>query len=522
MALIALMVQAGTGFAEDRLAPGAPRLVDLPAGQPVQLGIEAPSGSYLVGRIEAGSDKIDANILAGDGSHFRQLARAGHGSIRLYVVSEGPRMFLELSSEAGGRAEVALDQLVPPEAQIAPDMDYLSPRMSALSKALAKGADTADFWATVANEGTPLVEPDGEGQSIVTFLWRGAKRNARLFGGPSSDHDWLERLGDSDVWYKSFRVPNDTRLSYKIAPDVPVPEGDAWTRRVAILATAQVDPLNRQPWPEIAPDRFNQQSVLVLPDAPEQPGTPPLPEAAPAFQRFTFTSPRLGNSREIVLSHPQNFDPADPELVVALIFDGERAISDMKAPHMLDSLTRQGRLPPVLSVFIPSIDSETRARELPGNADFADVLAGELLPQILNRTGIPPDPQRTVLAGASYGGLGAATIAIRHPEAFGNALSMSGSFWWAPKGAKTDGTPYVAAQIAEAKPLPIRFFLSAGSFETSRGDSDGILQTSRILRDTLRLRGYDAAWREYAAGHDYLVWRGALADGLIALFGGRP
>lgn len=26
-------------------------------------------------------------------------------------------------------------------------------------------------------------------------------------------------------------------------------------------------------------------------------------------------------------------------------------------------------------------------------------------------------------------------------------------------------------------------------------------------------------YREYAGGHDYLIWRGALAEGLIALFG---
>lgn len=64
----------------------------------------------------------------------------------------------------------------------------------------------------------------------------------------------------------------------------------------------------------------------------------------------------------------------------------------------------------------------------------------------------------------------------------------------------------------------MRFFLSAGRFETARGGSAGILETSQILRDTLRLRGYAVTWRAYAGGHDYLVWRGALADGLIALF----
>ena len=33
----------------------------------------------------------------------------------------------------------------------------------------------------------------------------------------------------------------------------------------------------------------------------------------------------------------------------------------------------------------------------------------------------------------------------------------------------------------------------------------------------LRAKGYAVSLRTYAGGHDFLVWRGALADGLIAL-----
>ena len=77
----------------------------------------------------------------------------------------------------------------------------------------------------------------------------------------------------------------------------------------------------------------------------------------------------------------------------------------------------------------------------------------------------------------------------------------------------------MAAEFAHRDRLPLRFFLSAGTFETARPESAGIFETSRELRDILRLKGYDVGWRAYVGGHDYLVWRGALADGLIALFG---
>jgi enterochelin esterase family protein len=35
----------------------------------------------------------------------------------------------------------------------------------------------------------------------------------------------------------------------------------------------------------------------------------------------------------------------------------------------------------------------------------------------------------------------------------------------------------------------------------------------------LRIKGNPVIWRDYGGGHDWLVWRGALAEGLIALFG---
>jgi enterochelin esterase-like enzyme len=65
----------------------------------------------------------------------------------------------------------------------------------------------------------------------------------------------------------------------------------------------------------------------------------------------------------------------------------------------------------------------------------------------------------------------------------------------------------------------LRFYLDAGSAEFDATGGTGILASTRTLRDVLRAKGYQVHFQEFAGGHDYLGWRGTLADGLIALVG---
>jgi enterochelin esterase family protein len=68
----------------------------------------------------------------------------------------------------------------------------------------------------------------------------------------------------------------------------------------------------------------------------------------------------------------------------------------------------------------------------------------------------------------------------------------------------------------------VRFYLDAGVFEADRfAAGDAILESTRHFRDVLRAKGYTVTFRQFTGGHDYLSWRGTLADGLIELIGTR-
>jgi len=120
----------------------------------------------------------------------------------------------------------------------------------------------------------------------------------------------------------------------------------------------------------------------------------------------------------------------------------------------------------------------------------------------------------------SFGGLCSTYCAFVHPEAIGNVISLSGSYWlgknWEAEGnLSLTYAPHEGIMIGElraSKHLPIRFFLEVGRFET------GTYQ-HRELRDILLLKGYDLAYEELDGNHQYYHWQGALCDGLIRLLG---
>ncbi len=526
LALACLLAAAGAAPATGAalLAEGEPVAATAgTAGGTATFAVAAGDGDYVRGTLTTTAGRHDLELLDREGRPVRRLLDGATGEALFQFVTDGGQALRVTAREGGGAFVLTVTRRVPPERQETPVPVPLSPTVARLAEEVRAGGTTDAFWAMLAERGTPLVEPHGEGEAVLTFAVRGAERNVRLLGAPSGDHEALERLGTSDVWYRSFVVPATTRLSYQIAPDVPELPGPPRERRVAILATAQADPLNRHPWPADAPDRFGRSSTVELPDAPEQPGLAPggAPGDVPrgSLTRLRFASARLGNEREIILYRPAAFDPARPDTVLLVLFDAGPYTTRVPTPAILDALITDGRLPPVVAAFVANPDQDARARELPGNAVFADVMAGELLPTVARAAGLTPRPERTVLAGSSYGGLAAATIALAHPEAFGNALSLSGSFWWHPAGSAAERPEHVARIVVERPRVPVRFHLSAGLFETGHGGTAGILDTSRHLRDVLEAKGYAVSYREYAAGHDYLAWRGALADGLIALFG---
>ena len=148
-------------------------------------------------------------------------------------------------------------------------------------------------------------------------------------------------------------------------------------------------------------------------------------------------------------------------------------------------------------------------------------MAHELLPW-LNRQGLSLSRQKTVVAGSSYGGLAASWVALRYPRLFGNVLSLSGSYWWAPQGEEAS---WLTRQYQQSPRYPVRFWLQAGKFETS-GPDGGIYANTLEFEQVLKEKGYTVSFHPSSSGHDYAAWCEALVSGMRDLAGlalkGKP
>lgn len=233
-----------------------------------------------------------------------------------------------------------------------------------------------------------------------------------------------------------------------------------------------------------------------------------------------FKSRILNNKRPLWIYTPSSYERRKKYPIV-LVFDGQAYTSELiPGPIILDNLIAEGKIPPIVAVFISSLDQTTRNSELPCNERFLNFLNEELMPWISRYYSITSDPDQTIVAGSSYGGLAAAYAALNYPQRFGNVLSQSGAFWWNPREKSSE--PWLLKQF-EMKPLArVCFYLDVGNKETySSKNQRSMIEVNRLLRKILEQKGYIVRYYEFNGGHEYQCWRKTFAIGLMALLGNK-
>ncbi len=89
------------------------------------------------------------------------------------------------------------------------------------------------FWDKVENEGAPLIEEISENSSemLVTFLYKENKetKNVVVIGsipGYRYKENTMEKIINTDLWYKSYVIINDVKFKYKFSINDSLEEED--------------------------------------------------------------------------------------------------------------------------------------------------------------------------------------------------------------------------------------------------------------------------------------------------------
>ncbi|MCA9877672.1 MAG: DUF3327 domain-containing protein [Thermomicrobiales bacterium] len=416
-----------------------------------------------------------------------------------------------------------------------------SPRLQALQAAIA--SDDAShaldaFWAEVTQRGAPLIEPlpDRPDCCLVTFLWREQEPVDSvtvlawfLPGDPASHR--LSRLPGTDVLYCSWPMRADLHTDYLfLLNDVATPlrqDPDVEAR----INRAICDPLNPlrvlEPGAKPAASAYQADaSRLCLPQA--APFRWKRRQDAPRGEvtEHRFVSQRLGNERTVWTYTPPGYAESEAPAALLVQTDGDECLAAMDLPHVLDNLHAAHAIPPTVAVFVDNVD---RGTELPCNPAFADMIADELIPWLQERYRLAPGQESVVMAGQSYGGLAATWAGLTRPDAIGNVIAQSSSYWWAPAASHEDEhlplgvvseREWLIHRVARMECVPTRFYLAAGVLE-AEGDRHeaSLVQGNRFMHDVMLAKGYDVVYREYPGGHDWFMWGEEMGRALIHLLG---
>jgi len=211
-----------------------------------------------------------------------------------------------------------------------------------------------------------------------------------------------------------------------------------------------------------------------------------------------------GTVRRYWIYVPVKYDANNPPNL--LVFqDGQRAINPqgpLNIPVVLDNLIAKGDIPATLGVFITPGNTGTehypdnlgtgnpnhRAPEYDALSDaYTRMLIDEILPEVAKTYKFSDDPKKRAIGGTSSGAICAWTVAWHRPDAFGNVISMIGSYTSIGYHPATATEPMIPGGdtypgLIRKNPIrPIRIFLQDGTNDLNNEHGNWHLANEQML-----------------------------------------
>jgi enterochelin esterase-like enzyme len=424
---------------------------------------------------------------------YPEKRRRGFPLLRWSLV-----LALMFSSSCGRKPPpAAFPDTIPTTAQLAASrLHPFATRLKAMPED-QRGAAARQFL--LDNPVSPLIE----GDNLAGIAWYGRAQRVSING--DLQRAWtrpepLEAIacGDHTFFYCLHRAEPDARLDYLLNVD----------------GRDTPDPRN----PQVTPSGFGPHSEITMPAFRPNPARRFREDIAHgSLDSLSFTNrnaPRL--PRPLKVYRPAA-DDGSARLPVLYVYDGLEALNFMDYTNVLDNLIAEGKIQPVLVVFIGMLPEDGQL--IPDKLmTLANMVCDEIVPMIDDAYPTARAPSRRAVAGISAWGNLALTTAFSRPEVFRLAAGQSTTV--------TDSLRKTLRQAAGKTPnLPaFRIYLDVGSYDLITGAMDNLtfLQANQRLRQELERRGISCSFQVVNDGHQWANWRERTGDILRFFFPAAP
>ncbi|MGA9117611.1 MAG: alpha/beta hydrolase-fold protein [Bacteroidota bacterium] len=365
-------------------------------------------------------------------------------------------------------------------------------RIERLENPAERDSLAAAFTRGIAVRGLPVVE-----DTVVHFLYSGVGGRVSVpsdLNGWNPSADTMRRIGGTDLFHLAVSVPRAARFEYKLVVD------SVW----------MLDPFNTLQ----AQGGYGPNSEIRMPDYVSSPWV--LSRSGVRRGRLDtlhIRSSLLGRTHPATVYLPPSRSGEEDSLGLLLVMDGGEYLSLGFMQTVLDNLLDEGKIRPILAVFLdPRTDpgdsrTSMRMQDYAMSDTFVAYLTEEVLPALSARYRVLSAPAEHAVMGASLGGLIATYAAFRRPDLFGLCAAQSPAYWWDEER--------MMRLMAAAPPLGIRFYLDTGTIRDARVHT-------RRMADILQDRGVPCTYAEYPEGHNWVNWRARIDDILIQFWETKP
>ena len=252
---------------------------------------------------------------------------------------------------------------------------------------------------------------------------------------------------------------------------------------------------------------------------------------------YTFPSEVLGAEKSCTVYLPDGYDRSQESYPVLYLLHGASGChtdwtqkGDLR--RIADEAIAAGMARPMI-VVMPDASGEGPKRtgrhmgyfDVPG-WDYERFFFEEFMPAVEKRYRIASDKAHRAVVGLSMGGGGTAVYALRHPELFGSACSMSGLLDMFPGRRSYDNA--FQQSVADNSPVALLRGMTAEQLDGVRsvrwwvdcGDDDFLWKCNVDFYTLMRERGIPLQYRMRDGGHTWRYWQTVLPDALTFVSNG--